>query len=117
MFIWANAPTVNPALPKAVRPVASDVPVIMPVPVPPVPIAQPVVQQHIDLPAAKVPELDDDDYELDMAMLNLPQIKNLNLDAETAADAIEAEQSGRQRKDVLAYLATLTDKELASRVV
>ena len=84
-----------PMIPKPVAPVAQ------PAPIPAV--AAQVEAKPADEPAPVVEE----DLELDMALLNVTQIKNLDLDYETAQAAIEAEKAGKNRSSVISYLRNI----------
>jgi len=122
LYVLTNQP-VQQEIPIAVRPIAPSVPITGPVSKPVAP-AVPVVS--VEPPPAAVSDLDDDSYELDISMLTISQIRNLAMDAETAADAIEAEREGKNRDNVIAYLesvakvavtstAGMSAKEIASK--
>jgi glycosyltransferase involved in cell wall biosynthesis len=51
----------------------------------------------------------EEEFELDLTLLNLPQIRNLGLDKETAAVALEAEKLGSNRRGVVKYLEDLVN--------
>lgn len=96
--------------PQPTRPEAPVVAAPQPVAPLPVPVVEkPIVPTSEELVKVAMQPVPDDEIEVDITILPLTQIKRLELDKESATDALELERSSKKpRQSVIAYLESLT---------
>lgn len=92
------------------------VPQVMAEPVPPqMTVVAPVSAPSVPSVPVSIPATSEEDMtEVNISLLGLQQIKMLDLDPATAAEALEYERSEKNRKSVIVYLESVAAREFKS---